>query len=436
MSLSSHASAATTNVPRTRRPLWRHPNLLILIAAACGALVGWLDPKTGADSRVLADAFIGLVKMVIGPIIFLFISTGIAQVGDLRKVGRIGLKALIYFEVMTAMALCLGFVVGDVLQPGAGVAPPSGGLSGELAKYAAAPLTSSFGSIFFKIIPENFVGPFLHGDMLQILFIAVVFGIALVVSGEKGRPVTQALENLTTVFFKFTSIVMSFAPLGVFGAFGFTVGKFGLVTLIALGKLVLTAYFSMALFVVIAFAIVCKLAGVRLLPILRYVRGELLLALATSSSESALPSLAVKLEQLGVGRAVVGLVLPTSYSFNLTGVALTMPLSVLFIEQVYGLHLSWTQQATIFGVMLLTSKGAAGVTGAAFVTLAGTVAATGLLPLQGLVLLLAVDRFMSEARAVINVIGNVIATIVVGKWEGEFDEATSLRVLAADKALR
>jgi len=223
---------------------------------------------------------------------------------------------------------------------------------------------------------------------------------------------------------------MLFAPLGVFGAIGFTVGKFGVVMLITLGKLVLTAYVGMALFVVIVLGIVCRMAGLRLGAILRYIRGEILLALATSSSEAVLPQLAVKLESLGVSRVVVGLVLPISYSFNLTGVALTLPISVLFIQQVYGLHLSWAQQASIFGLMLLTSKGAAGVTGAAFLTLAATVAATGILPLQGLILLLAVDRFMSEARAVINIIGNVVATIIVGKWEGNFD------AVKADAALR
>jgi len=413
-----------------RRALWKHANVQILFAVVCGALVGWLNPRWGSDLRPLADAFIGLIKLVIGPIVFLIVSTGIAQVGDMRKVGRIGLKALVYFEVLTTLALIVGYILGQVVQPGNGVAPPSAGLSGEIAKYTTGESLPSLGSFFFKLIPDNLLNPFVHGDLLQILVVALIFGTALVLSGEKGRPITEALDRLTVVVFKATSVVMLFAPLGVFGAIGFTVGKFGVVMLITLGKLVLTAYVGMALFVLVVLGIVCRMAGLRLGAILRYIRGEILLALATSSSEAVLPQLAVKLESLGVSRVVVGLVLPISYSFNLTGVALTLPISVLFIQQVYGLHLSWEQQASIFGLMLLTSKGAAGVTGAAFLTLAATVAATGILPLQGLILLLAVDRFMSEARAVINIIGNVVATIIVGKWEGSFD------AVKADAALR
>ena len=430
MSSTTDPESAPLAHAHARRALWKHANVQILFAVVCGALVGWLNPRWGTELRPLADAFIGLIKLVIGPIVFLIVSTGIAQVGDMRKVGRIGLKALIYFEVLTTLALIVGYILGQVVQPGNGVAPPSAGLSGEIAKYTALQSLPSFGNFFFKLIPDNLLNPFVHGDLLQILVVALIFGTALVLSGEKGRPITEALDRLTVVVFKATSVVMLFAPLGVFGAIGFTVGKFGVVMLITLGKLVLTAYVGMALFVLVVLGIVCRMAGLRLGAILRYIRGEILLALATSSSEAVLPQLAVKLESLGVSRVVVGLVLPISYSFNLTGVALTLPISVLFIQQVYGLHLSWAQQASIFGLMLLTSKGAAGVTGAAFLTLAATVAATGILPLQGLILLLAVDRFMSEARAVINIIGNVVATIIVGKWEGNFD------AVKADAALR
>lgn len=423
MGLTNDTASASYVVlhKRTRRAYWRHPNLLIVLAVGCGAMIGWIDPKLGVALRPLADMFIGLIKLVIGPIVFLIITTGIAQVGDMRKVGRIGIKALIYFEILTTIALIFGFIIGNLVRPGDGVTPPAGGVSGEIVRYTAGQGVPSFSSFFFKLIPNNLLAPFLHGDLLQILVLAVLFGTALVLSREKGQPVVEGLERMTTVVFKVTGIVMLFAPLGVLGAIGFTVGEFGITTLLALAKLVLTAYASVVLFVGIVLALVCRIVGLRLMPILRYIRSEILIALATSSSESVLPELAVKLDRLGVSRAVVGLVLPTSYSFNLTGVALTLPISVLFIEQVYGLHLTWLQQASIFGLMLLTSKGAAGVTGAAFVTLAATVAATGVLPLQGLVLLLAVDRFLSEARAVINIVGNVIATIVVGKWEGECD---------------
>jgi aerobic C4-dicarboxylate transport protein len=424
------SNLVVTSDARARRAYWRHPNVQVLVAVACGALLGWLEPQLGMGVRPLADAFIGLIKLVIGPIVFLITTTGIAQVGDMRKVGRIGLKALVYFEVLTTLALIVGFIVGNIVRPGAGVAPPAAPLSGELIKYTSGQALPSFSSFFFKLIPDNVLNPFVQGDLLQILMIALLFGAALVLAGEKAKPLVDTLDRLTAVVFKATSIVMLFAPLGVFGAIGFTVGKFGVGTLLALAKLVLTAYFGMALFVVVILALVCRLAGLRLFSILRYIRSEILIALATSSSEAVLPQLAVKLEEVGVSRAVVGLVLPTSYSFNLTGVALTLPISVLFIEQVYGLHLTWVQQGSIFGLMLLTSKGAAGVTGAAFVTLAATVAATNLLPLQGLILLLAVDRFMSEARAVVNIVGNVIATIVIGKWEGEFDQAKADGVLA------
>jgi aerobic C4-dicarboxylate transport protein len=423
MGLTNDTASASYVAPRkrARRAYWRHPNLLIVLAVGCGAMIGWIDPKLGVALRPLADMFIGLIKLVIGPIVFLIITTGIAQVGDMRKVGRIGIKALIYFEVLTMMALIFGFIIGDLVRPGDGVTPPAGDVSGEIARYTVGQGVPLSSNTFFKLIPNNLLAPFLHGDLLQILVLAVMFGTALVLSREKGRPIVEGLERMTTVVFKVTGIVMLFAPLGVLGAIGFTVGEFGITTLLALAKLVLTAYASVVLFVGIVLALVCRIVGLRLMPILRYIRSEILIALATSSSESVLPQLAVKLDRLGVSRAVVGLVLPTSYSFNLTGVALTLPISVLFIVQVYGLHLTWTQQASIFGLMLLTSKGAAGVTGAAFVTLAATVAATGVLPLQGLVLLLAVDRFLSEARAVINIVGNVIATIIVGKWEDELD---------------
>jgi aerobic C4-dicarboxylate transport protein len=283
-----------------RRALWRHANVQILFAVVCGALVGWLNPRWGSDLRPLADAFIGLIKLVIGPIVFLIVSTGIAQVGDMRKVGRIGLKALIYFEVLTTLALIVGYILGQVVQPGNGVAPPSAGLSGEIAKYTTGETLPSLSSFFFKLIPDNLLNPFVHGDLLQILVVALIFGTALVLSGEKGRPITEALDRLTVVVFKATSVVMLFAPLGVFGAIGFTVGKFGVVMLITLGKLVLTAYVGMALFVLVVLGIVCRMAGLRLGAILRYIRGEILLALATSSSEAVLPQLAVKLESLGV----------------------------------------------------------------------------------------------------------------------------------------
>jgi aerobic C4-dicarboxylate transport protein len=429
--MSLDTVVAGPDVVKKKVSLWKHPNVLIIVAIVVGALIGCYAPNVGIQLKPLADIFIGLIKLVIGPIVFLIITTGIAQVGDMRKVGRIGLKAIIYFEILTTLALIFGFIVANIMRPGDGVAVPVGELAADIAKYGQGDYAPSFMHFLLQLAPSNIVAPFVQGDLLQILVIAILFGTGIVLCGARASPVIASLNQLTEVVFKVTSIIMRLAPLGVLGAIGFTVGKFGVATLIALGKLVFASYLGMFLFIVLIFGLTCRVCGLRLFPILRYIRGEILLALATSSSEAPLPMLTQKLEQLGVSRAVVGLVLPTGYSFNLTGVALTLPICVLFIEQVYGIHLSWTQQASIFGLMLLTSKGAAGVTGAAFVTLAATVAATGLLPLQGLVLILAVDRFLSEARAVINVVGNVLATIIVAKWDKELDLAKLEEVLAA-----
>lgn len=414
---------------RAPRPLWRHPNVLIIVAVVLGAFVGWLNPPLGANLKPLADAFIGFVKLLIAPIVFLVVVTGIAQVGDMRKVGSIGVKAFVYFEVTTTFALAIGLLVGNWAQPGAGVTPPGAGAAKEVARYVKDGAPMSFWDFFFKLLPDNLIHPFLTGNLVQILIIAMLAGASLLALGERGKPLSDALDHITQLVFKAISIVMIAAPLGAFGAIGYTVGKFGITTLLALLKLVLTAYVTMALFVVIVLGLICHFAGFSLWKILKAIKEELLVALATSSSESVLPQLTKKLEQLGVSRAVVGLVLPTSYSFNLDGVALVLPICVLFIAQVFGVPLSFEQQIGILMLMLLTSKGAAGVTGAAFVTLAATVAATGILPLEGLALVLGVDRFLSEARAITNVTGNVVATLVVGKWQGEFDKERGREIL-------
>lgn len=419
----------THHAVRAPRPLWRHPNVLIIVAVVLGAFVGWVNPQLGASLKPLADAFIGFVKLLIAPIVFLVVVTGIAQVGDMRKVGSIGLKAFIYFEVVTTFALAIGLLAGNWFQPGAGVSPPGAGAAKEVARYVKDAAPVSFWDFFFKLLPDNLIHPFLTGNLVQILIIAMLAGAALLSLGERGKPVADGLDNIAQLVFKAISIVMIAAPLGAFGAIGYTVGKFGITTLLALLKLVLTAYATMFLFVVIVLGLICHIFGFSLWKIVKAVKEELLVALATSSSESVLPQLTKKLEQLGVSRAVVGLVLPTSYSFNLDGVALVLPICLLFIAQVFGISLSFEQQLAILALMLLTSKGAAGVTGAAFVTLAATVAATGILPLEGLALVLGVDRFLSEARAITNVTGNVVATLVVGKWQGEFDEERARDIL-------
>ena len=404
---------------RRVRPLWREPYVLVAAGAVLGALAGALFPAVAVDFKPLGDAFISLIKMTITPLIFLVVVTGIAQVGDMRAVGRIGLKALVYFEAVTTLCLLFSLVVVRWVQPGAGVGHASAQQAETVARYAQAHV-GSVSDYILHMIPDSFVGAFANGDVLQVLVLALLCGIGLLLLGERGTALRSGLERMTELVFSVVHLVVALAPIGAFGAMAFTVAKFGLATLYALALLVGTAWAMMAVFIFVGLGAICRLAGIRLFDLLRLLRTELLVVLGTSSSETAIPGMMEKLPAAGVGRAVTGLVIPSGYSFNLDGVALTLPLSTLFVAQVYGIEMTSAQQLSLFVVMLLTSKGAAGVTGGAFAALAATVIAAGL-PAEGLALLLGIDRFMSLARAITNTIGNAVAAVVVAKWDGEFD---------------
>jgi aerobic C4-dicarboxylate transport protein len=404
---------------RRRTPLWREPYVLVAAGAVLGAVAGGLFPAVAVELKPLGDAFISLIKVTITPLIFLVVVTGIAQVGDMRAVGRIGLKALVYFEAVTTLCLLISFVVVQWVQPGAGVGHATAEQAETVARYAQTHV-GSVSAYIQHMIPDSFVGAFASGDVLQVLVLALLCGIGLLLLGERGATLRGGLERVTELVFSVVHVVVALAPIGAFGAMAFTVAKFGLATLYALALLVGTAWAMMAFFIFVVLGTICWFAGVSLMDLLRLLRTELLVVLGTSSSETAIPGMMEKLPAAGVGRAVAGLVIPSGYSFNLDGVALTLPLSAMFVAQVYGIEMTTAQQLSLFVVMLFTSKGAAGVTGGAFAALAATVIAAGL-PAEGLALLLGIDRFMSLARAITNTIGNAVAAIVVAKWDGEFD---------------
>jgi aerobic C4-dicarboxylate transport protein len=412
---------AASSHSHTRKPFWRKTWAQVIIAAAAGAVVGAVWPNAGIAVKPLADGFIALIKLSITPLIFLVVATGVAQVGDIKKVGRLGLKTLIYFEIITTFALLLGITVGNFVQFGASVQRPSAAQAATAARFTKMH-AQSVPEFLFGVIPDNLFGAFVHDNVLQVLAIALLVGTALLHLGETGAAIRKGLERATSLVFGIVNIIVLAAPLGAFGALGFTVGKFGVATLYALGMFVLTAWATLAFLCVVVFAFVCRLIGISLFDLLGRIKRELLMVAATSSSEVGIPGMMEKLQVCGVSRTALGLVIPTGYSFNMDGVAITLPMSCLFVAQVYGIHLDLRQQITMFVLMLFTSKGAAGVTGGAFATLAATVIASGL-PAEGLALLLGIDRFMSQGRSITNMIGNAVAAVVVAKWEGEFDPA-------------
>jgi aerobic C4-dicarboxylate transport protein len=403
-------------------PLFRSLYFQVLLGIVAGVLVGAVWPAFGASLKPIADTFINMIKMGIGPIIFLTIVLGVGGVGSLKKLGRIGGKALLYFEVVTTFALLIGMVVANLARPGAGMDTSSAAASADkVQQYQQAAASMDWVAFFTHIVPSNIVKSFAEGDMLQILFFAVLFGIAVNALGESGQQLLGTFDRLLKALFKVLHLVMRLAPLGAFAGMAYTVGKFGLAVLVSLGKLLLSVYATMAVFIFVVLALICRWYGFRLLDLLRHLKEELLLVLGTSSSEAVLPQLMQKLETFGCHRSVVGLVVPTGYSFNLDGTTIYLSMSVLFLAQAYGIDLTWGEQATILGVLMLTSKGAAGVTGAGFIVLASTLASLGRIPMEGLALLLGVDRFMSEARAITNFIGNAVATVVIAKSEGAYE---------------
>jgi len=405
---------------------WKSLYLQVLVAIVVGVLLGYFEPELGASMKPFGDAFIALVKMIIGPVIFLTVVLGIAHMGELRHVGRIGLKALIYFEVLTTLALAVGLIVANVVKPGAGMMIDRASLDPAAVADYQQKAAAGGGVVGFlqDIIPHTFISAFTEGNLLQVLLVALLFGIALTRTGSAGQRVLEGLDQIGRVFFGVVHILMRFAPIGAFGAMAFTVGKYGIGTLASLGLLMGSVYLTCLLFIVVVLGAVARFSGFSLWKFLRYIRAELLLVLGTSSSESALPRLIERLEELGCKRSVVGLVVPTGYSFNLDGTCIYLTMAAIFIAQALSVDLSVADQVLLLAVLLLTSKGAAGVTGSGFVTLAATLGAlNGKISVEGVALILGVDRFMSEARAITNIIGNGVATMFVARWENMRDDA-------------
>jgi len=416
--------AAPARAPERSRPFFQHLYFQVLLAIVLGGAIGHFYPQIGQSLKPLGDAFIKLVKMVIAPVIFLTVVTGIAGMRDLEKVGRVAIKALLYFLVFSTLALIVGLIVANVVQPGAGMnIDPATLKTDKVAEYAAKAHDQTIVGFLMHIIPDTVVGAFAEGEILQVLLISILFGLSLTLVGEPARPVVDFLELVAQAFFKFVHIVMKAAPVGAFGAFAFTIGKYGIASVANLAMLVGTFYLTSALFVIVVLGAVGIANGFSIFSLIRYLKAELLLVLGTSSSEAALPSLIEKLEKAGCPKSVVGLVVPLGYSFNLDGTNIYMTLAALFIAQATGVHLSWEQQALLLGVAMLSSKGAAGVTGAGFITLAATLSVVPSVPVAGMALILGVDRFMSECRALTNFTGNAVAAIVVSRWEKGLDVA-------------
>jgi aerobic C4-dicarboxylate transport protein len=415
-----------------RKPWWRILYLQVILAILLGVLVGALWPKTGAALKPLGDAFIALIKMMIAPVIFCTVVHGIGSMRDLAKVGRIGVKALVYFEVVSTLALITGLVVGHVVNPGRGfvAGPGAFGPSKAVEGYIARAHEDGVVGHLMAIIPQTFFDAFAKGDLLQILLVAILTGIAVGRMGEAGEKVVAGLELAGKVFFRIIGILVHLAPIGAFGAMAYTVGAFGIGSLVNLAQLVATFYLTAIVFVLVVLGGVARLCGFSILRFIAYIREELLIVLGTSSSETALPGMIRKLETLGASPSVVGLVIPTGYSFNLDGTNIYMTLAILFLAQITHTDLTFAEQATILLIAMLTSKGASGVTGAGFVTLAATLAIVPDIPIAALGVLLGVDRFMSECRALTNLVGNGVATLVVARWEGELDREALARELA------
>ena len=408
----------------------------VLLGMAAGVLIGVLAPALGIALKPLADGFVKLIKMLLAPIIFGTVAVGIARMGTLREVGRVGLKALVYFEALSTVALLLGLIVGGAVRPGEGMnidpARLDAGSIGSLVPSHAG--QDGVASFLLGVIPDTFLGAFTGGSMLQVILIALLAGVALGGAGERSNAVTALLDEVTSMMFRIVGMVMRLAPLGAGAGIAYTIGAHGLGTVAALLKLIVALYVTTALFVTVVLGCVMRLIGLRLWPLLRYLRSELLLVFATCSTEAVLPQTIDKLEAAGVERSVVGLVLPAGYTFNTDGTSIYLAMAVTFIAQATGTPLSFGQLATLFGVLLLTSKGSAGVAGAGFVALAATLSSVPVLPVAGLVLLLGVDRFLNEARAVANLIGNCVATLAVARWDGALDLSAARRTMAGASA--
>jgi aerobic C4-dicarboxylate transport protein len=405
-------------------PFYRHLYVQVLTAIAIGVVLGHFYPDTAIAMKPLGDGFIKLIKMLIAPIIFCTVVVGIAGMQGLERVGRVGVRVLLYFEVVSTLALVIGLLVVHVFQPGVGMNVDVGSLDTHgLKGYTDTAKSQGTVSFLLNIIPTSAVDAFAKGDILQVLLVAVLFGCALAVLGERGSGLRMGINAVAQVLFGMVEIVMKLAPVGAFGAMAFTVGQYGVQSLAPLAKLMGCFYLTCLVFVFGVLGLIARYCGFSIWKFARYIKDELLIVLGTSSSESVLPRIMLKLERLGCGKSVVGLVIPTGYSFNLDGTSIYLTMAAVFVAQATNTPLTWTQELTLLAVLLLTSKGAAGVTGSGFVTLAATLSAVPTIPVEGLALILGIDRFMSEARALTNLMGNGVATVVAARWEGELDEA-------------
>ncbi|HSD00585.1 MAG TPA: dicarboxylate/amino acid:cation symporter [Casimicrobiaceae bacterium] len=423
---------ATTSAARNapKKPLYTSLYFQVIVAIILGVLLGYLSPETGAAMKPLGDGFIKLIKMIIAPIIFCTVVVGIAGMEDMKKVGKTGGYALLYFEIVSTIALIVGLTIVNTVKPGAGMNIDPATLDTKaVAAYAKPGQLQSTTEFLLNIIPNTVIEAFDKGEILQVLLFAVLFGFALHKFGGRGTLVFDWVEKSSHVLFTIVGYIMRVAPIGAFGAMAFTIGKYGVGSLLSLGKLMGTFYLTCLVFILVVLGIIARLHGFSILKFIRYIKEELLIVLGTSSSESVLPRMMAKMENLGVKKSTVGLVIPTGYSFNLDGTSIYLTMAAVFVAQATNTPMTLTQQLTLLAVLLLTSKGAAGVTGSGFIVLAATLSAVGHVPVAGLALILGIDRFMSEARALTNLIGNGVATVVVGRWCGELDEARMHRVL-------
>ena len=429
--LAPPAAADPVITSSRKNPFYTGLSFQVLVGLAVAIILGYVSPTTAVAMKPLGDAFIRLITMIITLVIFCTLVTGIAGMEDMKKVGRVGGKALLYFELVSSLALLIGLVVGNVVRPGSGFNVDPATLDARaVAEYAGQAKAQKVTEFFVHIIPNTVVDAFTRGDILQVLFVSLLFGFALSLAGPRCKPLLDLLDALTRTVFSVVTILMRFAPIGAFGAMAFTIGKYGLGSLGPLAKLIVTLYITALLFVIVLLGGIARIAGFGILRFLWYLREEILLVLATSSSEPALPALMAKLERLGCSKTLVGLVVPTGYTFNADGTSLYMTLAALFVAQATNTHLTLPQQFTILGVALLTSKGASGVQGAAFIALVATMMVIPTIPVAGMALILGIDRFLSMCRAVVNMIGNAVATLVVARWENELDRDSLQRELA------
>jgi aerobic C4-dicarboxylate transport protein len=424
------AQATTMDSVPGHKPFFKSLYFQVLLAIAAGVLLGHFYPQLGEQMKPLGDAFIKTIKMIIAPIIFCTVVHGIASMQDMRKVGRVGLKALVYFELLTTLALIVGLLVANTLQPGAGMnVDPTTIDTKSIQGFVAKSKEQSTLQFLMDIIPNTVVGAFAQGEILQVLFFAILFAFGLQALGERGKALLGVIDQASHALFGVVGIIMKAAPLGAFGAMAFTIGKYGVGTLVSLAHLMIAFYTTCIIFIVFVLGFFAMVGGFNIFKFIRYIKEELLIVLGTSSSESVLPRMITKMENLGCEESVVGLVIPTGYSFNLDGTCIYLTMAALFLAQATNTDLSLIQQLGIIGILLLTSKGAAGVTGSGFIVLAATLASVGTIPVASIALILGVDRFMSEARALTNLIGNGVATVVVSKWEGALDGDRMRRIL-------